>query len=297
MHILIRHQNQLRKFVVIDISPRDGSVVLVLRREGASVQRARWSSGSEMRGPEKVEISEPTPKSKRMTIHQSGRVNFHWGMAPIFLEPLVRTTKVTPLCGYRVPSLERLDVHAETPTDEDVVFDLTELGNGPITFLFQIGPPKTVPEGVAVKLAYEAEGYALIIAIAQGEPPIPADFEDHFITFTPSLGAFPEQQLREDVALLTYHQSRNGVLSQPFIYQPNGEGVFRLFFAVPMRGAPTLNIEFEDPDLQVMETEIERDGRSEKVTLKFKVRNRRTGKIVRHPVPIRTLELDAEIHD
>ena len=296
MRVLIRYQDQLRKFAVIDVSPRDGSVILVLRREGASAHRARWTIGRE---PSVVEVrpTEGDSKSKRVTIHQSGRVNFHWGRPPIFIEPLFKTTKTSSVCAYRVPDLGKLDAHAGEPAAEDVVFDLSDLGDGPVTFLLQVGPTTINPAGRAVKLSYEQDGYALIVEVAQDAVPIPAGYEQHFITFAPEQGLFPAQQMPEDLALLHYHQLRNGALNQPMLYPPNGEDIFQLFFAVPMRIAPIFNIEFDDPDLHVTEAEVQRDDRSNKVTLKFKIRNRTSGAIIRDPVPIRSVTLDAEFRD
>jgi hypothetical protein len=68
-----------------------------------------------------------------------------------------------------------------------------------------------------------------------------------------------------------------------------------MIFSVPMRIAPQFKIELVDSQLYVTEQDIQRDNRSEKVMLKFKIRNRRTGEIIRHEVAIKSIELNAEL--
>lgn len=62
-----------------------------------------------------------------------------------------------------------------------------------------------------------------------------------------------------------------------------------------MRIAPKFKIELVDPELHVLEQDVNRDGRSERVMLKFKVRNLRTGQIIRQEVAVKSIELDAEL--
>ena len=65
--------------------------------------------------------------------------------------------------------------------------------------------------------------------------------------------------------------------------------------AVPMRIAPAFKIELADPDLHVTDQDVAREDRSEKVMLKFKVRNRKTGQIIRQPIAVRSIVLDARL--
>jgi len=108
MRILIQHNQDLRKFVVLESSDRDGSITLVMRREGVSTSRALWSTKLGEEEPKQIEFQEPRSKSKRITIHQSGRVNYHENGHTIFIEPLTRITRVSPIYGYRVPALAKL---------------------------------------------------------------------------------------------------------------------------------------------------------------------------------------------
>jgi hypothetical protein len=294
MRILVRYKGSLRKFVVVESSDRDGSLTLVMRREGTSTSHTAWSTRPGEHEPKQVDFENPRPKSKRITIHQSGRVNYHENGSSIFIEPLTRTSRTTCVYAYRIPALDKLDLHPDISGDEDAIFDLSELGDGPVSFSVFIGPSALMPPGRAVKLAYDAEGYSLAIAVDAVTVPVPSDYEDHFTTLTPERGLFPGQQMAEDQAMVSYHQAltgSNGIV----LYHPNGEGIIRLIFSVPMRIAPKFKIELADPELHVSEQDVRRDGRSEKVMLKFKVRNRRTGQIIRQEVTVKSIELDAEL--
>lgn len=94
--------------------------------------------------------------------------------------------------------------------------------------------------------------------------------------------------------MISYHQALTGSTG-PILYHPNGEGVIRLIFSVPMRIAPKFKVELADPDLHVSDQDVRREGRSEKVMLKFKVRNQRIGQIMRQGVAVKSIELDAEL--
>jgi hypothetical protein len=294
MRILIQYKGTLRRFVVLESSDRDGSLTLVMRREGVSTSRASWSTKSGEQEPQQIRFDEPRPKSRRITVHQSGRVNYHENGRTIFIEPLTCTTRATCIYGYRAPALDKLDLYADAVSEDDVVFDLSEVGDGPVTFSVFIGPSTLVPPGKAIKFSYGAEGYSLAIAVDAEPFPVPKGYDDHFTTLTPERGSYLEQQMAEDQAMISYHQALTGS-TELVLYEPNGEGVVRLIFSVPMRIAPKFKIELVDPELHIVDQDVQRDGRSEKVMLKFKVRNQRTGQIIRRQVVVKSIELDAEL--
>jgi len=178
--------------------------------------------------------------------------------------------------------------------EDDVVLDLSDLADGPMSFTFLIGPKDFGPSGRAIKLAYEAEGYSVAIAIDATPFSVPSRYDDHFTTLMPNTGPFQVQQMAEDQALISYHLAHTGSTG-PILYRPNGEGIIQLIFSVPMRVAPKFNIELVDPELQVSNQDVQRDGRSKKVMLKFKVRHRRTRQIIRRGVAVKSIELDAEL--
>ena len=94
--------------------------------------------------------------------------------------------------------------------------------------------------------------------------------------------------------MISYHQALIGSI-EPILYPPNGEGIIRLIFSVPMRVAPKFIIELVDPQLHVTEQDVQREARSEKVMLKFKVRNRRTGEVIRQQGAVKSIVLDARL--
>lgn len=280
--------------MVLETSDRDGSLSLTIRRKGVSTSRTSWSTRCGEQEPKTTQFDQPRPKSKRITIHQSGRVNYHENGTSIFVAPLTQTTQPFPVYGYRVPALDRLDVHDGDIAEEDAVLDLSDLPDGPVSFSVILGPGDFIPQGRAVKLAYEAEGYSVTVQVDPITFPVRADLNQHFTTLTPDRGLFPQQQMAEDQAMISYHRALTGA-SDVILYAPNGEGTIRMIFSVPMRIAPRFKIELADPELHVSDQDVQRDGRSEKVMLKFKVRHRKSGQVIRHPIAIKSIELDAEL--
>lgn len=294
MRILIRYGSNILKFMVLKTSDRDGSLSLTIRREGVSTSRTSWSTKSGEQEPKTTAFNQSRPKNKRITIHQSGRVNYHENGNYIFIAPLTQTTQPFPIYGYRVPALDKLDVHDEDIAEEDAVFDLSALPEGAISFSVILGPRDFTSQGRAIKLGYEAEGYSVTLQVDPVTFAVPADLNQHFTTLAPERGLFPEQQMAEDQAMISYHQALTGA-ADAILYSPNGEGTIRMIFPVPMRIAPRFNIELVDPELHVSDQDVQRDGRSEKVMLKFRVRQRKSGRIIRQPVAIKSIELDAEL--
>ncbi|MGE8452417.1 MAG: hypothetical protein ACN6OP_17710 [Pseudomonadales bacterium] len=294
MRILIQHHGKVRKFVVVESSDRDGSLTLVMRRDGVNTSGVSWSTKPGEREAMHQDFEMPRPKNKRITVHQSGRVNYHENGSTIFIEPLTRTTKAFCIYCYRIPALHKLDLHAEDTGTEDAIFDLSSFGNSPVSFSVLIGPASFTPPENALKLTYGAEGYSIVIAVDSEPFPVPAGYEEHFTTLVPQRGPFLEQQMAEDQALICFHRAITGSQG-PVLYHPNGDGFIRLVFSVPMRIAPKFKIAFVDPNLHVAEQDVQRDSRSDKVMLKFKVRIRQTGQIVREQVAVKSIELDAQL--
>jgi len=295
MRILIQHNDNIRKFLVLESSDRDGTLTLVATRECVDSSGVSWSTQPGGQEPKQREFDPPLPKSKRVTIHQSGRVNYHENRQRIFIEPLTCTTCVTCIYCYRVPALSALDLFAGPVAKEDVIFDLSEVDDESLSFSIFLGPADHVPPGKAIKLTYDNQRYSIAVSVDRLPFPVPSGYERCFITITPSQGLFLEQQIEEDRALVSYHQAITGSFSQ-ILYQPNGAGVFQLIFSDPMRIAPMFKIELADPELHVIDQDVQREYRSEKVMLKFKVRNRKTGQIIKHPVEIKLMSLDSRFY-
>ncbi|MBN5149592.1 hypothetical protein JY458_01195 [Stenotrophomonas maltophilia] len=294
MRILVRHGSVIRKLMTLETTDRDGSLIMTIRRDGHSTSRTSWSTATNEAVPVTFEFDRPKPKNKKITIHQSGRVNYHQNGRSIYIAPLTKTERPFQIYGYRVPALDKLDECESTDTVEDVIVDLTNLPAGPISFSVIIAPIEFSPSSHAVKLTYEAEGYSVVVQLDAVTLAAPEGLEDQFITLTPSAGLFAEQQMTEGQAIIAHHQALTGAAG-PIAYTPNGEGVFRIIFAVPMRIAPRFSIELVDPELFVSDQDVLRDSRSETVMLKFKVRRRSSREIIRRAVDIKSIELDSEL--
>lgn len=267
---------------------------MTVRRDGHSHSRTSWSMGSGGDEPRTIDFDEPKAKNKKITIHQSGRVNYHQNGSSIYIAPLTLTATSYQIYGYRVPSLDKLDAHDQEVAAEDLVIDPPGPQEGAVSFSVFVGPASFEPLAPAIKLVYEAEGYAVSVQVDPIAFSVPEGLEEHFTTLIPNRGLFATQQMAEDQAMVAWHQALTGV-SGPIVYRPNGEGVIRVIFGTPMRIAPRLNIELADPELYVSDQDVLRDARSERVMLKFRVRRRKSGEVVRQAVEIRSIELDAEL--
>ncbi len=294
MRILIRRGPVVRKFMTLETTDRDGSLIMTIRRDGYSSSRTSWTTGTKDAEPSTSEFDTPKSKNRKITIHQSGRVNYHQNGGSSYIAPLTKTEMPFQIYGYRVPAIDKLDEHESTGATEDPTIDLSDLPEGPVSFSVLIAPIEFEPSSRAVKLSYNAEGYSVVVQTDPVAFSVPEGLENHFTTLTPSSGLFGEQQMTEEQAMVAYHQALTGT-ADLIVYRPNGEGVIRVIFSFPMRVAPRFVIELADPELYVSDQDVQRDNRSETVMLRFKVRRRSSGEVVREAVDIRSIELDAEL--
>lgn len=267
--------------------------MITIRREGESHTTYQWGTRPEAQTPVQAKLPLGRPKNKKITIHQSGRINFHELKRSIYIEPLTAITKTACIYRYRIPKISRLTPFNSVPTAEDCDFDLSTLTDESLSFSLFVGPAKIASNTHAVKLAYLSR-YALLIALDTDTYIPPSDFIEHFVTLKPESGTVGSQAMNEDRALIAYHQALNDT-KELIIYGPNGDGVWQVVFAVPMRNAPKMTIEFDDPTLYVDDKDIVQDLRAATAMVKFKVRSRTTKAVVKTPVAFRPISLDAEL--
>lgn len=293
MRLLAVHAGQRYRFLNIDPSTRDGSLVITIRRGGESRTTYQWGTRPEAQTPVQAILPSGRPKNKKVTVHQSGRINFHELKRSIYIEPLTAITKTTCIYRYRIPKISRLTPFNSAPAAEDCDFDLSALADESLSFSLFIGPANVSSNTHAVKLAY-LNRYALLVALDTDTYIPPSDFMEHFVTLKPESGTIGSQVMNEDQALIAYHQALNET-RELIVYGPNGDGVWQVIFAVPMRIAPKMTIEFNDPTLFVDEKDIDQDLRVATAMVKFKVRSRATKAVVKTPVAFRSISLNAEL--
>lgn len=172
MRLLVAHGGRRYRFLNIESSTRDGSLSIAVRRDGKSRITFQWGARPGEETPTQIEMSPERAKDKEITIHQSGRINFHEIGRSIFVEPLTKIAKTTAIYRYRIPSISRLTPFDSSPDAEDCEFDLSDLANEAQSFSVLIAPEATAPNARAIKLGY-LKRYALIWA----SPDIPDTFD------------------------------------------------------------------------------------------------------------------------
>lgn len=293
MRLLIAHGGRRYRFLNIDSSTRDGSLSITIRRDGKSRTTYQWGTRPGEETPIQIELSPERAQNKEITIHQSGRINFHEIGRSIYVEPLTSITKTAWIYRYRIPKISRLTSFDSEPGPEDAEFDLNGLPDEAQSFSLLIAPEATAPAGHAVKLAY-LKRYALIVILDASPYSPPAELFEHFVTLKPDVGTTGTQAMAEHDALIAYHQALQETKGL-IVYGPNGAGVWQVVFAVPMRDAPKVNIELSDPALYVDPGDIQRDSRAATAMVRFKVRHRATKAVIKTPVMFRSIELNARL--
>jgi hypothetical protein len=293
MRVVLVHGGRNYRFLNIESSTRDGSLSITIRRDGRSQVSHQWSTRPDCQTPVRVELPAERAKNKQITIHQSGRINFHETGKAIFVEPLMVISSVVPIYRYRIPRISRLTLLESETDSEDVDFDLSDLADDAQSFSLYVGPEGMVPGVRAVKLAY-LRRYALVVALDPQPYVPPSEFAEHFVTLTPERGTADAQQMPEDQSLIVYHQGLHETRGL-IIYGPNGAGVWQIVFAVPMRIPPRVVIAPVDSNLYVDDADITRDSRAENAMVRFKVRERATRAIIKRPIAFKAIELDAEL--
>ncbi len=85
------------------------------------------------------------------------------------------------------------------------------------------------------------------------------------------------------------------IAAGPGLFPPNQAGVWTIVTSVPMRIAPRLIVEFEDPRYQAEVIELRPgDTRLATVRVRFRVFDQKANAYVKTSVPILSIALDAE---
>ncbi|MFC7514082.1 hypothetical protein ACFQUU_03590 [Herbaspirillum sp. GCM10030257] len=294
MRVLMKHGEVLYRFATLEFSDRDGSIVLTLTRDGVSTFSMVCEGNVGEANLVRRKFDTPRRKDKKFSIHASGRINVpHLRDKPIFIEPLLATSK--PFCfgAYRIPAISALTRFDKNPAEEDAIFVLDGLLDSPQSFEFIVSPIDIFTNEHSIKFDFLGR-YSL--TLLRHAVPIASQpgLEGYFTTYAADVGLFESQQMSEEWALTAFHQAvhnRRDLL----LYEPNGAGVRLLVFSAPMRIAPRAIIECADPNLSAEIIDQTLDHRAQRVQLRFKVRNTKTREVIKGTVEFRRIELDAEL--
>lgn len=318
--LFTKQEQTIRRVSSVEISKHDGSLILSLVRAGSN--SFGWAWNSERSDFDLVEYAEPRPKTKRITIHTSGRVNYHDVPNPgvNFIPCLLDLAEAVPIAGYVIPSVEALDIESNLRAGDHLI-ELPNEPLGSICFLFYAIP------SLAPQLAGEVwrfmveERYGLACALLPGsmfpvQEGVPKDTFSVFRWSSP----LQQQSIQEDISFIRFqklmhaNQVRHAINSSAIpahehgkiiddivrqgrgVQGPTREGVWEIVCNVPMRIRPTLEVQFSDPRYRAEMLNItSTDRRLEKVRVRFRVYDNIDRKWVKHPVGIVKVFLHAEL--
>jgi len=309
----------LRHLASINVT-NDGSITLNLVREGISESGFQWSHDGSGLGPlEQRGTSEQ--KTKSITIHTSGRINYHFGeREPRYVPCLLDLDVSVPIVLYSVPRIDSLD-EIVTQRKDDHIAEVSEEQDGRINYTFDV-LPAVLPMQASEGGRFGVEGlYALSWSVHVGDPGVTRDGlpDEVFTTIRPQIG-LPKQAVPEEVAYLRFRRTmysndvilaaeeapnRDEITAEhieamiqagPGLFPPNNEGVWTVLASVPMRVAPRLKVDFEDPRYRADVVDLRpADTRLSTVHVRFKVFDEKNKKYVKERVAINRITLDAEL--
>lgn len=321
--ILIKH-NGIHRHLATATVTHDGSIELFLVRKGVSVSNWEWSGLPEETGVvQKIDFETPVAKTKKISIHTSGRVNYqshHRNGETIFIPCLLDLNERVPIIAYVIPDIDALEVVAGS-RESDTGIKLENIVAGHVSFEFYVIPSNfPIIDGEFTRISIEGT-YSLVCVMFMGDlgtlkkevPPTA------FTTLQPTSGLLA-QAIEEDVAFLRFKrlmyansvkqsvlnlspelQPTIEVLNEivtngPGLILPNSEGVWTVLASVQMHHKPELTVVFADSRYSSELIDIERpDKRLEKVRVRFRVYDNHAQKWIKHPVEIIRFMLDARL--
>jgi hypothetical protein len=320
VRLLVKQGEVLRRVANVVISNHDGSIILSLVRAGSSSMGWHWdSTRSDF---DTVEYAEPEQKTKKITIHVSGRVNFHVTPNPgvNFIPCLLDLTEAVPLVAYVIPAVTALDLAGNAKAGDHIV-ELERIFEGALGFQFSAIPFNLLPlEGEVWRFIVEGR-YGLVCTLFPGSilPVRPGIPSEAFTLIRPS-SLLQVQSIPEDQAFIRFqelmhsNQVRQALISSTVpehshdqiieeavrrgrgIQGPNNEGVWEIVCSVPMRIRPKLVVQFLDARYRAELLDMTSlDRRLEKVRVRFRVYDQQGKKWIKHFVEITSAFLDAEL--
>lgn len=280
--IFLKHDEKVYSFLAYKLERADGSFYLSIQRDGNNDEHFEFNSSNP-----KVQRFELTrTREKKITYHSSGCVRYHnVNISSNFFEPLYDLSRRNLFASIVIPSIKQLDLFEGVISDEDFLLQIKN-GNPKTQFNFIIAPWDNQIEDIHVAIRYEGL-FSLLLVLSQPTVVIPDEVRDCFIFIAPHQGLFNQQAIDEHTALIRFHQKLVGS-KDLILYSPNGEGVYKIICAVPMRIPPKTEIQFLNKDYSAEIIKITTS------VVTFKVKNQH-GHTVKQEVQIVGISLDAEL--
>lgn len=288
--VLIKQNNKYYYLFNLELSSSDGSLYISFPRKGINYEYNKVDikeDGLINISPKRVQI----PKTKSISYHTSGFIHYkNLDTEGIYGEPIFEITRLFTFIHYSVPKISLLDEYLENIANNDYIIEAPVWADLRNNFSISIAPENSEVKTVASFGIIFKNLCSILVFINNIVITIPKNIKQHFVHLMPSEGLFNEQKYPQSDSQLFFHQKINNV-QDVIIYRPNGEGVYKMFFAVPMRIAPKVKIQFSDPKLTAI---LMDDKTRTNTTLTFKVKDNKNN-FVKKPVNITNVELDAEL--
>lgn len=309
-----------RRLANIEIVKHDGSIVLALVRSGSNVTGWQWNTSSAKY--DDIAYAAPMSKTKRISIHTSGRVNFHGSPNPSvnFIPCLLDLIQAVPIVCYVIPDVEALDL-IENNSPHDHVIELLGPSAGRLAFEFSViaASQPSLP-GEIWRFITEGHYGLTCVLVSAGLYPASPGLTPEAVSVLRPASMLLQQSITEEQAFMRFqelmhaNQIRQALVSSGIpahlhdqiivetvregrgIQGPNNEGVWEIVCNVPLRIRPELVVQFSDPRYRAEMIDMNSsDVRLEKIRVRFKVYDQQATRWVKHPVKIQRACLDAEL--
>lgn len=284
--IYIEYGGSIYKFINLKIEPNDGSFYVTLLRAGENMESIEYDSKGF--SPVKIKHKKPRKKLKKISYHSSGCVRYHnTGIRASYFEPIARISCTNMFAVWSIPSIKQLDLaEVNSVQDKDYLISINHQDSR-IEFHLALAPWNTVVKENHFSIRYQ-DLFSFVIIPTNPSVMMPDGLNNHFMTAVPE-GLYKHQTIREDAALVEYHQKINQTSHHDLIiYSPNQEGIYKIIPSVPMFRAPDVEISFFDKDFY-----YEVISKKNNV-IKFKVKDKH-GHTIKSGVPIESIFLSAEL--
>ncbi len=283
--VLLKQNNKYHYLLNIEHRMSDGSLYITVPRNG---RNADISYIDDLSGkPVYDEIHNESPNTKAISYHTSGRINYkNLNGGVIYAEPLFDITRAYCFFHFSIPNVSSLDEFHDPIGTNEFVIEVPSEANINQEFGLVISP-LSYNGGLLAGIGITYEGlFNLIIAINPIRSVSPSN-SSSFVYFMRPKGLYEAQKYSTDHSKLLFHQKLANE-QNVIIYNPNNEGVYKMYFVVPMERTPNIKITFEDPGLEAVYIN---DMHMTNTTVHFKVKGKQG--FIKNPKKISYVELDA----